>query len=367
MIKSPKVSVVMSAYNHERYVSEAIKSVLNQTFKNFELVIVDNGSTDGTFREIKNIKDPRIRLYRFRKNQGACAAYNYCKIKSKGKYIAYLNSDDIMDSKRIHKQVAYLDMEPSIGVVFSYVQLIDDDSNLYSKKHFYSYIFNQPNRPKQDWLNYFFYNGNALCASSPMLRRECFEFVGLDDLKLVQLPDLDLWIRILFKYEIHVLPEKLLLFRIRKEEKNVSADTPESRARSMYEFSQVLKNFLKIKNISEFKKIFPNEEKKYKDIIDDELIPFYVARAALNVKHVFHKKFALDTIFELLKNKRIANKLEKVCNFNYVNFIKLTGLHDIYNVNQIINQENHIKMLENRIKELENPRGFIKNLFRKNA
>jgi len=365
--KNPKVSVVISAYNHEQYVGEAIQSILDQTFQDFEIVITDNGSTDNTFEEIKKIKDPRIRLYRFRDNQGACAAYNNCKERSKGKYILIFNSDDILLPNKIEVQTNFLDQNPEIGAVFTYVQLIDEDGNEYNKKHHYTDIFNQPNRTRYEWLNYLFFNGNCLCASTPMVRKKCFSVIGLNDLRLAQLPDLELWTRLLLNYDIHIIQEKLIKFRIRTENKNVSADTPESRVRSMYEFSQVLANFLTIKNVEEFGKIFPEEAKKHDDITNDELIPFYVARAALSVEHVFHQKFGLDTLFEMLKNKNIVKKLEKVCNFNYVSFIRLTGKHDIYNVNQILNQDEYIRMLEKKVGELEKPGGLIRSLINKHA
>src|SRR5665647_1820676 len=99
----PKVSVIISAFNHEKYVAESIRSVLNQTFPDFELIAVDNGSTDSTYKIIKTIKDPRIRIFQIKKNIGFGHALNYALAKSRGEYISLFSSDDIAVPKKLAK------------------------------------------------------------------------------------------------------------------------------------------------------------------------------------------------------------------------------------------------------------------------
>lgn len=122
----PEVSVIMSVYNGEKYLEEAIDSILNQTFNDFELVIVDDGSFDQTAAIIKNYKDPRIKYF-YQKNRGASHGRNRCIKESKGEYIACMDSDDISVPERIEKQVYFLEKHPDIGIVGSWATKITED------------------------------------------------------------------------------------------------------------------------------------------------------------------------------------------------------------------------------------------------
>lgn len=324
----PKVSVLIPSYNHEKYVKEAITSVINQTFEDLEIIIVDDGSTDGTVAEIKKLNDPRIRLFCHDTNCGATVAMRKLLDEAKGDYFAVLSSDDVFMEGKIEKQVKFLEENDKIAAVFSYAQIIDDDGhNFTDENNFYFKIFEQPNRTRFEWLNYFFYNGNCLCHPSILIRRECYENVGYYDERLAQIPDLDFWIRICMKYEIYIIPEKLIKFRVRNEEANISGNRPETKRRASVEFFQVLKNYLAIGSVEEFIKIFPHLDKKY---LEPELIPFALAMLALKVEIPAYKFFALNTLFDLLKNDTVAKKISKVYGFNYSDLIKYNGMYDFY-------------------------------------
>ena len=148
-MKTPTVSVVIASYNHEKYVAETIESVLNQTFQDFEIIITDDGSSDKTVEMIKQFSDPRINLFVFEKNKGACSALNNSIINSKGKYIACLNSDDSWELNKLEKQVKFLDENPDIGAVFTNAKIIDENGKDFeNKNHFYYSIF-RPGKSKQ--------------------------------------------------------------------------------------------------------------------------------------------------------------------------------------------------------------------------
>ena len=301
----PKVSVIIPSYNHEKYVTYALESVLNQTFQDFEIIITDDHSSDKTVEQIKKFKDQRIRLFTSIKNRGVCVAINDCLLHTKGKYIAHLNSDDAFFLEKLEKQVKYLDNHPDVGAVFSQAQMIDEEgSNIPDTGHFHGKMNSLENRNRFQWLNYFFYNSCWLWHPSMMMRKKVYDDIGYHNPCLAQIQDFDIGIKLSLKYDLHIIQEKLTKFRIRAGEMNASAATPKAVVRSMFEFSYVLKHYLKIKSTEEFTKIFPLSQEKYHDITDDELIPFYIARQALEVKHVFHQKFALDVLFDLLQNKK---------------------------------------------------------------
>jgi len=116
---SPRVSVVMPAYNHRRFVGQAIASVLDQSFRDFELLVVDDGSTDGTPNVIRQFQDVRLMLEVFPANRGAVVAENTAIRSSRGEYIAILNSDDYFLPGKLETQVNFLDANPAVAAVFS--------------------------------------------------------------------------------------------------------------------------------------------------------------------------------------------------------------------------------------------------------
>lgn len=119
MNKKVRVSVIMSAYNTERYIEEAVKSILNQTFRDFEFLIFDDGSTDQTFTLLKKLarKDKRIQLFSDGKNKGYIPRFNELLKKAKGEYLARMDADDVSLPKRFEKEVSFLDANPGIALV----------------------------------------------------------------------------------------------------------------------------------------------------------------------------------------------------------------------------------------------------------
>jgi O-antigen biosynthesis protein len=327
----PKISVIMPAYNHENFVGLAIQSVLDQTFQDFELIIVDDGSQDRTVEEILKFSDHRIKLILHEKNLGGAAAMQTCLEHSTGKYVAVINSDDLFTSNKLERQLVFLETHPVYHAVFSYIELIDETGNTYSdSNHPYFTLFEQKNRNRHKWLNHFFFYGNCLCHPTVLIRRECYDKIGYYNCNLAQLPDFDFWIRFCLKFELFVLPEKLLKFRILPNEQNVSSENKISNIRTYNELSWVLENFLKIFSIQEFLNVFPeislNEQQ-----IQTHFIPFLFARLALSNPHRNIQKFGIDKLFEILKEPSEYEKIRTAFNFSYTDFIKISGKIDSLN------------------------------------
>lgn len=124
-----KVSVVMPAYNVSTFIAGAIKSVLAQTFTDFELIIVDDGSTDDTALICNRFDDPRIRLVS-QKNRGLAGARNTGIRAANGEYVAFLDADDLWRPEKLQEHVAHLDANPSVGVSYSAAQFMDESGEL---------------------------------------------------------------------------------------------------------------------------------------------------------------------------------------------------------------------------------------------
>lgn len=357
-----KVSVVIPSYNHEKYITEVIQSVLDQTYQDFEIIITDDGSTDRTVEKIKKFDDQRIKFFCFKKNQGAVSALNNCIQKSKGRYIAVLNSDDAFLPNKLKKQVKFLDTHPKVAAVFSYPQLVDEQGNGFTDTgHFYYNIFKQSNRTRFEWLNYFFYKGNCLCHPSVLIRKRSYEKVGYYDERFAQLPDFDFWIRLCLKNEIFVIPNNLIKLRIIEKELNVSAPgRVENRVRDRTELGHILKNYLKIKKIEEFLKIFPQAE-RFAEKKNDELIPFLLARVAIESDSIVNQNFGVAILFDLLKDKDKALEINKKYKFSYIDFFQITGKHDLYNLELANNLRNQVNSFQSQLQQKIDEVGSLKN------
>jgi glycosyltransferase involved in cell wall biosynthesis len=325
----PRVSVIIPSYNHEKYVAEAIQSVLDQSYQDFEIVITDDGSNDNTVDVIKQFTDSRIKLFVFDKNLGASIATNHCIKNSTGEFVALLNSDDVWLPNKLEKQVQFLDKHPDIGAVFSYSEFIDENSQLFIKEHFYTTIFQQPNRTRFEWLNYFFYRGNCLCHPSILIRKECYDTVGLYDPRYAQLPDFDFWIRLCQKYEIHIIVEKLIRFRLRDNEANASGQRPETLARHSVELCQIYKNFLSPTILENLSLIFPEvnqipEFAEAKNFSRDTLA-YFVAKLALTNQFKSVHYFGINVLFDLLNPSNLIDSEKIKYLITYKNLINITG------------------------------------------
>lgn len=333
----PKVSVILTSYNHDKFIKYAIESVLNQTYTDYELIIWDDASSDNSWSLINQYSDPRIKTFRNDENTGGIV-YESNKAFSDvatGKYIAIHHSDDVWETEKLEKQVAFLDANDDCGAVFTNALAITEDgSPLTDEKHFYFDIFDQPNRTRFEWLNHFFYKGNALCHPSVLIRKKCYEECGLYRLGLAQLPDFDMWIRLCLKYEIHVLPEKLVKFRVRDNEANASGSRPETRIRALYEFYKLLSNYRKVTCFADLVKVFPSAEKYNRKRETD--IDFTLAMIALEEKPFpFTALFGLDLLFEIISDPVRAATIKRLYDFDDKSFKALTAQHDVFSREEV--------------------------------
>lgn len=159
----PIVSVVMPAYNAEKYIGEAIDSILGQTFTDFEFIIVNDGSTDKTKEIIESYDDPRLVYLENEKNSGIVKTLNKGLDAAQGKYIARMDADDISMPERFAEQVRYLDRHPDIGIVGSWLRIIDGDG-------VYKYDFKFKTRPDDCYANMLY--GTPVAHPAVMLRAE---------------------------------------------------------------------------------------------------------------------------------------------------------------------------------------------------
>jgi glycosyltransferase involved in cell wall biosynthesis len=293
---SPTVSVVMKAYDHAAYVHESIASVLAQSFDDFELLIADDGSTDGTADVIRRFTDPRIAFERFEHNRGISVMMNQLVARTRGEFVAILNSDDAALPGRLATQVAFLRAHPGIGAAFGRARCIGDDRALVEQ---YEAAFVIPfaggRAPRQAWLRHFFFHGNCLCAPTAMIRRTALA-AGRYDPRLTNLQDLDRWIALLEHHEICVLPDELTAFRVRAGNRNLSAPRRDSVLRSVFEPFEILKRYRGFAPAF-LREIFAEDIARHA-IDTSGPAGVWLAEIALTAQSATHPLFALDTLFD---------------------------------------------------------------------
>jgi glycosyltransferase involved in cell wall biosynthesis len=240
----PRVTIVMATYNHSAYVGDAIESVLAQEDVEFEFLIADDGSSDATPDRVADHGDQRVSFTAHPGNRGAGVVTNELLGRATGDYVALMNSDDIwLGTDKLASQVAILDEHPSVGATFGRARFIDYDGRPLPKAAIpFGDVFDQQNRSQGAWLRRFFDQGNCLCHPTMLIRRECYEAVGYYDNRLRQLPDFDMWVRLLKRYQIHVSSRDLIAFRHLPGE-NASAVTAANSRRAVHELYFILRRF----------------------------------------------------------------------------------------------------------------------------
>jgi glycosyltransferase involved in cell wall biosynthesis len=203
-VKPPKISVVMSVYNGEKHLREAADSILNQTFTDFEFIIINDGSTDKTKKILESFSDPRIRLFHH-ENIGLTKSLNRGLKNSKGDFIARMDADDISHPDRFYEQVAYLEQNPATGLLGTQYSVIDDNGKEFGT------VRNPIKNPEiKDSLLI----NNTFCHGSVMFRKELLHIVGYYREKFSCVQDYDLWLRFAEHTEVSNLDS--VLYKLRR-------------------------------------------------------------------------------------------------------------------------------------------------------
>lgn len=201
----PKISVVIPAYNAMAYLPEALDSVLSQTLEDYEVLIVNDGSSDSIEEWFSEVKDSRVRLIS-QKNRGLAGARNTGIKESKGEFIAFLDADDRWHKTKLAKQVSVLESSHSLGLVYTWMSLIDQNGTPTGRL-----VRNQTEGRVWEYL---LVRNCVGSGSTPMVRKACFDAVGCFDENLGSyMEDRDMWLRIAPLYEFAVIKEVLVDYR----------------------------------------------------------------------------------------------------------------------------------------------------------
>jgi glycosyltransferase involved in cell wall biosynthesis len=200
--------VLMSAHNDRRYLAESVGSILDQSFEDFEFLIVDDGSTDGSSEVLRSICDSRVQLITSPQNIGLTRSLNVGLDRARGRYVARMDADDVAEPTRLEWQVDAMERQPDLGLLGTGRLLIDDAGasiNIARPAH---------GRAAVLWKMLL---GNAFAHPTVMIRREVLERHQLRyDERYITAQDYELWVRLMKHTNADNLPEPLVRYRLRK-------------------------------------------------------------------------------------------------------------------------------------------------------
>lgn len=205
MPNPPQVSILMPAYNAGKYLASAVESMLQQTFRDFELIIVDDGTTDGSFDSLKNTTDNRITIIRNIKNKGLINSRNIAIEHAKSPLLACLDADDLAMPTRLERQVEAFRDDSDLAVVGSRAYLIDETDNIFD-------VIDVPTTHEEIQRNIL--RCNSIIHSSVMMRTDVIKGLGgyPDGYPLAE--DYALWLRVIEKHKVINLPDRLTQYRV---------------------------------------------------------------------------------------------------------------------------------------------------------
>lgn len=342
--KMPKITVILTSYNHEKFLREAIDSVLFQTESDFELIIWDDASTDTSWDIIQSYDDPRIKAFRNDRCMRGVWGINKAIFEhATSPYIAIHHSDDTWDRTKLEKQIAFLDTHPEVGAVFTKVAVVKENGMpLKDEKHPYKEVFNVHNRDRFLWLRHFFYHRNCLCHPSVVVRKSVYEEIGGYVYGFSQLGDFNAWIRICMRHQIYILDEALVTFRILDGKKNSSSDTPRNHISCKLEMYQTFKLYRALAGSDDLYLVFPELKAFYSHSAISRLFVLGLLMAKIN-EHGVLGLIGLEFLSELLQSPQAAQLLLERHNFSYTDYIELAKDCDCFRPVQIVSRYSFIE------------------------
>lgn len=241
------LSVVLVTRNHSAYIEQSIQSILGQTWRDFELIVINSGSTDDTLSKIEKFRDGRMRVITI-ENRGPGRAMNAGFEAASGKYVALLSGDDIAEPSRLEKQLAAAEANPG-RAIFSRVSLIGDNGEPISTPRHLQILFDVDNASREQHFDRLLKKGNFLNPTTLFVPRELIEGLYRGSSRpfhpyLLQLQDLELFVRMLYRHDIWILPEPLMRYRVRAGGQNLSAPSMRIIHRSRVECFLFMSRFL---------------------------------------------------------------------------------------------------------------------------
>lgn len=314
----PKISILSPSFNHERFVGDFIESVLNQTFRDFELLIVDDGSTDRNVEEIKKFKDSRIKLIVHTFNQGINASLNTAFKHSSGEFLVFCASDDKLYPNALEAMYRQMCLQ-NVLALYTSLQVIDENNHFKDKTIL----------PREDSrygiLHYLFMEDNCLTSPGMCIKREAFIPLYPLNEAMCNNQDYQIHILLLLQGEVGFVKEFLVQYRRmspKAKEKNISAKDPITLRRVDLEIDSLMDTFLAIRDIGLLKEVFKKEIGRLGLEPYEDTCGFFLGFMALQSPHYIRKVWGYHQIMRFL-NTAGFRVLKDRYNFTFKDYLAL--------------------------------------------
>ncbi len=329
-MKEPLVSIIMTNYNHEDCIRESVEAVLNQTYSNFQFIIVDDGSTDDSVKILQSFTDERIELYTRKENVHISAATNYAMQFVKGEYAAIADSDDLWTPDKLKKQVEFLQKNPQYEACFTWVDIIDENGKIVNEKEKdVREIFNCSTDTREEWLRFFFFIGNRTANPTSIVTTKALKEIGEHNPAFVQGHDFDWWVRFTKKYQFAVIEEPLLRYRRYSlgGGSNTSARNDVNDIRFYNEYMLIRKHFFEDMDqetfIAAFSEQFRNPNSR--TALELECEKAFLMCKEFNGSSVY-SACGMERLAGLLADRETAAVLKETFHFDQKDFYKMNGV-----------------------------------------
>ena len=306
--KNPKVTVLMSVYNGKNYLCEAINSILNQTFKDFEFLIINDGSTDSTKEILDSYNDPRIRIINNGKNVGLTKSLNKGLQLAGGKYIARQDADDVSAPERLQKEIHFLETHQDYAVVGTFVKILNENSEIIGLLDRLTEDTQIRERLRSD---------NGITHGSAVIRKKCLLDVGFYDESIMRAQDYELWLRLSEKYRLANIPEYLYMWR--KHAENIEVKHIAEQKISV--ILAMIKH--KISSIERATILFTNLIEKYNLISKPKPLTIIFSF----IKFITFNRIAPSTLYQVIYRIQFRSRVNIILNdfkMNKIDFEKAT-------------------------------------------
>lgn len=302
MKKNPLISVLCSSFNHEKYVGYFINSLLKQTYTNWELIIIDDCSTDGNVREIKKFTDERIHFYEQEFNGGQGVVTPRAFSLSKGEIIVDLASDDAIREDYFVRIVEVFSQKEDVGVIYSSLQIIDYENNPNGN-------WDLPDLDRIGLLNHMFYKGNCLFSPGFAIRRNFYKLLLPFNFAIIQHQDYQWHIKLLLNTDCELLKDYYVYYRYQDEDSiSLSGMNIGGENRYRLEEDYLMNTFLQVKDCRFAEKILGLKENT---IPENELIPYFFATEILKSENLEKRQWGYRTLISFFDNEKNLERLRK--------------------------------------------------------